>query len=183
MKKRNLILLITIPSAVIVLLVVLFIVGLMLSSSSYSTGTSSDNVQMLSRSAAPMAGFASMDMEESSFAKSMPIPEPPRGGETAAETEQKIIKTGSLSLVVDSVAESVEQITNLATQKGGFVQNSSVSERNDGSHYGSITLRVPSREFENSLSEIKDLANLVENETARGQDVTEEFTDLQARLG
>lgn len=110
-----------------------------------------------------------------------PVPEP-SAGPTAGEAEQRIIKTGSLSLVVDNVSESAAQITNLATGQGGFVQNSSVSERDDGTHFGDISVRVPSAQFETAMAEIKKLANVVENESVSGQDVTEQYTDLEARL-
>ena len=120
--------------------------------------------------------------EEASMAPSFLPPMPETAGQTAAEVDQKIIKTGSLSIVVDDVSSSVEEITTLAVGKGGFVQDSSVSERADGTKYGSIIVRVPSDEFENGVSEIKVLANLVENESTSGQDVTEQFTDLQAQL-
>src|SRR4029079_8297694 len=62
------------------------------------------------------------------------------------------------------------------------VQNSSVSEREDGTHFGSITVRVPAEEFENTLNAIKDFANVVRTQSTTGQDVTEQYTDLQAQL-
>jgi len=83
---------------------------------------------------------------------------------------------------VDDVSQSASEIGTLATGKGGFVQDSSVSEREDGTHYGSVTVRVPAKEFESTMAEIKKLATLVKNETSTGQDVTEQYTDLQARL-
>lgn len=115
-------------------------------------------------------------------------PAPPRpdylqvGGQTAAEVDQKIIKNGSLQLVVKSVSEAIDRIGSLAGQKGGFVQNSSVTERGDGTHYGQITVRVAAKDFETSMNGIKALAAVVKNESATGQDVTEQYTDLEAQL-
>lgn len=103
-------------------------------------------------------------------------------GETAAEVDQKIIKTGYLDLVIDFVDETVTKITGLAAGKGGFTQETSVYEREDGTKYGTITIRVPAAEFENTMAEIKKLAVAINSETASGQDVTEEYTDLEARL-
>lgn len=103
-------------------------------------------------------------------------------GETAAEVDQKIIKTGYLDLTVDFVDEAVVKITGLAAGKGGFAQETSVYEREDGTKYGTITIRVPAAEFENAMSELKKLAAAINSETASGQDVTEEYTDLEARL-
>ncbi len=107
---------------------------------------------------------------------------PPTGGQTAAEVDQKIIKNGSLQLTVKDVVEAVSKITALAQQKGGFVQNSSVSARADGTHYGQISVRVPAKDFEQTVEGIKAFALTVNNETASGQDVTEQYTDLEAQL-
>ena len=103
-------------------------------------------------------------------------------GLTAAEVDQKIIKTGYLDLEVEDVSETSGKITTLASDKGGFVQDSSVSEREDGTHYGSLTVRVPSTAFETTITEIKTYALVVTTESAQGQDVTEQFTDLEAQL-
>jgi hypothetical protein len=109
-------------------------------------------------------------------------PEAPTAGETAAEVDQKIIKTGYLDMEVTDVAETVSQITALATGKGGFIQSSEVQERADGTHFGSVVARVPSAEFETAMNEIKAFATVVQTESSSGQDVTEQFTDLQAQL-
>lgn len=139
---------------------------------------------------APSPGFAGEMMafdadlggDRSFAAKSiMPVP-PMSGGSTAAEVDQKLIKTGRLDLVVDSVPETASKLSVIAAGKGGFVQDSSVSEREDGTHYGSVTVRVPAAQFEATVSEAKALATQVRNESVNGQDVTEQYTDLQARI-
>lgn len=103
-------------------------------------------------------------------------------GQTAAQVDQKIIKTGSLDLAVGSVNETAAQLRALASGKGGYVQDASVNERADGTKFGSFTLRIPSKEFESIITEAKKLATLVKSETTAGQDVTEQYTDLQAQL-
>ncbi len=109
-------------------------------------------------------------------------PESPTAGETAAEVDQKIIKTGYIDMEVSDVAETVSQVTALATGKGGFIQSSEVQERGDGTHFGSVTARVPSAEFEASMTAIKEFATVVQTESSSGQDVTEQYTDMQAQL-
>ena len=112
----------------------------------------------------------------------MPRPIEPTAGATAAEVDQKIIKNGSLQLVVIDVADAAAKITAAASGRGGFTQSSTVTERADGTHAGYLTIRVPSRDFENLMTEIKALAAAVKNESANGQDVTEQYTDLEAQL-
>ncbi len=121
---------------------------------------------------------------ESAAAPSI-APMPPidqSAGQTAAEVDQKIIKNGSLQLVVDDVAKTSGRITDLAKQQGGFVQSSNISERADGTHSGYVTIRVPASVFESTMAEIKTYALTVKSENASGQDVTEKYTDLQAQL-
>jgi len=103
-------------------------------------------------------------------------------GESAAEIDQKIIKTAELELKVNNASESVSKIISLAENKNGFVQESSVWEEYDGTKTGSVTIKVPSNSFEGTLEEIKKIAVVVETESIHGQDVTEEFSDLQAQL-
>jgi len=107
-------------------------------------------------------------------------------GTTAVNREQeidkKIIKTGGLELVVKKVGEVVTQITEMVTQKQGFVSDSNVYTREDKSQYGYITVRVPVKHFEETMNELKAMAEIVEKESVSGVDVTEEFIDLQSRL-
>lgn len=117
--------------------------------------------------------------------KTMIAPMPPvyqNGGQTAAEVDQKIIKNGSLRLTVDSVSDAIGGITDIAKKYHGFVQTSSATERADGKHEGSIVIRVPSDSFESAMADAKRLARVVNNEYLSGQDVTEQYTDLQAQL-
>lgn len=132
---------------------------------------------------------ADMAIAEESYAPSKvmmpPIsPEPPygSGGQTAAEVDQKIIKNGSLRLTVGSVSSALSRAADIAKARSGFVQHSSSSERGDGKHEGAVTIRVPSAQFEAALADLKALALVVNHESSSGQDVTEQYTDLQAQL-
>lgn len=106
----------------------------------------------------------------------------PTAGQTAAEVDQKIIKTGFLDLTVDDVQETVSKASALAAGAGGYVQESDVSEREDGTRFGNLAVRVPSERFETTMAELKTYATAVNTESSQGQDVTEEFTDLEAQL-
>ncbi len=109
-------------------------------------------------------------------------PEPSRGGQTAAEAEQRIIKTADIAIGVDGVEGKTYEIISIATGKGGFVQSSTLVEDEAGYKSGYVTVRVPSASFEDTIKTIKDLAVRVDRESITGRDVTEEYTDLEARL-
>jgi hypothetical protein len=92
-----------------------------------------------------------------------------------------IIKTAQVSLEVPSgdFRSAMQDITATAGRFGGFIVSTSTSD--DESRRGAIVLRVPSEDFENALASIQDLGK-VESENVSGEDVSQEFVDLEARL-
>jgi hypothetical protein len=96
-------------------------------------------------------------------------------------TDKKVIKNGNLSLKVGSVDNSAKDIAAIAKNNDGDVFSSSVYNRNNIKS-GNIVIRIPVANFEKTFNEIKKVASLVVRESTTGQDVTEEYTDLQAQL-
>ena len=101
-------------------------------------------------------------------------------GASANVTDRLIIKTGSLSMVVKDVKEAIIKIADYAKTKGGFVVSSETSKAGVAP-YGEITVRIPANIFDNGVTEIKQLGQ-VESENVNGQDVTEEYVDLDSQL-
>ncbi len=102
-------------------------------------------------------------------------------GYQAATTERMIIRNGAMQLVVTDIAEAIKQITKLAGDYGGFVVNSNIQE-SQSRLYGNISIRVLSDRFNDALAALRALAEDVKSESTSGQDVTEEYTDLDAKL-
>jgi hypothetical protein len=92
-----------------------------------------------------------------------------------------IISTVHMSLVVRDTAASLAQIENLATESGGYVTSSNTQGYEEGSR-ASVTIRVPSERLDEVLEQLRELALEVRSENRSGQDVTEEYVDLNARL-
>ncbi|OGH69152.1 MAG: hypothetical protein A3I29_00045 [Candidatus Magasanikbacteria bacterium RIFCSPLOWO2_02_FULL_44_11] len=105
---------------------------------------------------------------------------PATGGNTAPATDRLIVKTGSLSLLVKNVPDAVKAVTNFVTGNGGFVVTSNISKEKDAP-YGSMMIRLPAAKFQAGIDVGKSLGE-VKNEQTNGQDVTEEFVDLDAQL-
>ena len=95
--------------------------------------------------------------------------------------ERMIIWTGDISLIVKDAEVSLEEVEAIAKDLGGYVVNSS-SWYQDEQLRARLTIRVPSGEFDAAMARLKDLAIRVENRNVSTQDVTEEYTDLDARL-
>jgi hypothetical protein len=101
--------------------------------------------------------------------------------------ERLVIRDANLTIVVSDPTQTVEQISEMASSMGGFVVHSEVSESTYGqgdtvAKQGSITVRVPAERLDEALDRIKGGALEVRSENVSGQDVTEEYTDLQSRL-
>jgi len=92
-----------------------------------------------------------------------------------------IVRTASLSLVVADTDDAVSKIKDIAGSHGGYVVDTHLW-RDDEQLRGSITVRVPADSLEEALGQFKSLAVKVERETGASQDVTEDYTDLGARL-
>jgi len=95
--------------------------------------------------------------------------------------DRKIIQNSSLELQVEDVAESYQDVARIALEAGGFVLDSSASPTQDRPH-ADLTIRVPTTQYSSVLDLLRGLAIRVENETSTAQDVTEQYTDLEARL-
>jgi len=98
----------------------------------------------------------------------------------------KIIKNGALELRVGqgTVTESVNRVTALATGLGGYVSNTQTTtgDQSGGQSSATITVRVPAASFELLVRDASGLGE-VRSTTTSGQDVTAQFTDIDAQLG
>jgi hypothetical protein len=104
-----------------------------------------------------------------------------------APADRVVIHTANMSIVVPEPSASIQEIADLANEMGGFVVSSNLfqtffSEANVSADRASITIRVPSERLDEALDAIKAGATEVQSENVSGQDVTQEFTDLESRL-
>lgn len=102
-------------------------------------------------------------------------------GAAQSSEERMIVRTASVSLVVTDTDDSVAQIKSIVASFGGYVVGTNLW-RDEGQLRGSVTVRVPADDLDDALSRFKALAVKVERESSSSQDVTEEYTDLSARL-
>lgn len=95
--------------------------------------------------------------------------------------ERLIIRTANMYLVVEDVASALQQITQLASTYKGFVVSSN-SWQEQERMMGNIAIRVEVANFDAAMGALRGLAVEVRSESTSGQDVTEEYVDLEARL-
>jgi hypothetical protein len=100
--------------------------------------------------------------------------------------ERLVIENADLAIVVQDPKASMEAISNLAKEFGGFVVSSNIyqsfSPLGKEVPEASIVIRVPSERLDEALAAIKKDAVDVEYENRSGQDVTSQYIDLQSQL-
>jgi hypothetical protein len=105
----------------------------------------------------------------------------------AEAANRKIIRNGELTLEVESPADAERQIGSIADALGGFVVTSESKQRDTGEPGKqylevSLVIRVPAAQFQTAFDQIVGTGSRVIQQKKSGQDVTEEFIDLEARI-
>jgi len=130
-----------------------------------------------SGSSASRASGDSIYMGEEGLAQA-PVPAATQGSGTTIET--RIIKTGYITIEVKDVTASVDALKNMVAAKGGYLSSSSISEGYNKRLTGTVVLRVPQAEFDTTLAGVKAIGT-VKSVSTQGEDVTEEYVDLEAQ--
>ncbi len=108
------------------------------------------------------------------------------GAELPAAANHMIIKNGDIKLLVEDTDTAIDRATQAIGDAGGYIVSSRVwyQPYYDGKNYkyATITIGVPVAQFERTLSRLRALSVQVLDETASGEDVTDQFVDLQSQL-
>jgi hypothetical protein len=96
----------------------------------------------------------------------------------------RVIQTASLTVSVarGKFDETVDEARSVASRFGGFVVSSTASQGFDNRLVrGTLVVRVPARSYADAVRSIASLGR-VEARDESGQDVSQEFVDLEARV-
>ena len=110
-------------------------------------------------------------------------------GGVASLNDRKIVRTATIELEVDDVQGAVREVQDIAGRSDGFVSESNVfvvsgsgEDEVRRSQNATVVVRVPADAFDAAMTELRAVADEVKSESARASEVTEEYTDLEARL-
>jgi Domain of unknown function (DUF4349) len=100
---------------------------------------------------------------------------------SSPEVGPSVIKTATVKLEVkeDGLAGATRDAIAIAGRHGGFVM--STSTQDDDRATSDVVVRIPATAFERALAELEGLGE-VKAEQISGEDVSQEFVDLEARL-
>jgi hypothetical protein len=99
----------------------------------------------------------------------------------AQDAARMIVYTGSLSLQVNDTADTVNKINDLLKNVNGYIASKSLVAYGKDKLRGTISVRIPAAALDTTLPQIKALGVKVLKEDQASNDVTEEYTDLDAR--
>ena len=92
---------------------------------------------------------------------------------------RRIVKTGEVSVEVNSVAKAMSLVRAMALELGGYVGDSQVGTLDQAA---TLTLRIPAARFEDAIARLHKIDGTGLTETTKEQDVTSAIVDLAARL-
>jgi len=99
----------------------------------------------------------------------------------AASTERMVVRTASLDLIVPDTDRALADIQSLARELGGYVVSMEAYQYQEG-RQATVTFRVPADALDTALERLRAMATTVRRESVSGQDVTDEYVDLESRL-
>jgi len=95
--------------------------------------------------------------------------------------ERMVIRRAELRIVVKDTREAINKVESIAVEKGGYLQQSEVWKSGEDLE-ARLVIMVPAEKFEETLAALREIATDILGESVSGQDVTEEYVDLSARL-
>ncbi len=98
-----------------------------------------------------------------------------------ATTERMVVRTASLDLIVPDTDKALNDIQALARELGGYVVSVEAYQYQEG-RQATVTFRVPAETLDTALDRLRAMATTVRRESVSGQDVTDQYVDLQSRL-
>lgn len=160
----------------IIFIIAMFLIAGCTNNASKTGGTSSLPVKSDSGSTSAASNLAVAPADETAATS----------GQTGAGTtpdSPKLIKTADAVIEVGAgeFEKKFEDAKRVADKFSGHVTNSSANRAKGELISGIVTIRVPSKNFDNAVSAVKALGT-VNSIAVRADDVSEEYVDLQSRL-
>lgn len=96
-----------------------------------------------------------------------------------------IIRNADLTMQVNNIPQSLQAISSFTEKSGGYVVRSNVNQDpyNNNNTTAAISIRVPAEGLNNALQQLKSMAYRVIQESISGEDITQQYVDLESQLG
>lgn len=150
---------------------------------SYPSRANGDQIEQMGKGTVGKLTMQSKDylyQTKEAEGRSAPPPPPPPG-KFAAPMRPMIVRTAGLTLVTKEFEKTRAELEGILKLHAGYVGQLTVSAPANSGRTLTATLRIPSDQLDSALAELKKLGR-VENESQSGEEVTQRYVDLQARL-
>lgn len=181
----------------------LLLLGLLLILSGCGSSNNADHASSAYESSADSGGFktesSSMNMATSSSAEepsspatdtavtaaqepqSLPSASGIQAGSAADQLNKKLIYRANVVMKVEEFSKAQAQIKDLVSLSGGYIVEFSESQ-STYEQGGNFVLKVPAAGFSSFLEQLEQLKPESFQQSIQGQDVSEEYVDLESRL-
>jgi hypothetical protein len=169
---------------IIILFLSVFIVLVACSGSEESNKMSEKKAEMTDEGAAEFEMSEDRPLENSNEVATGDTDSSPEEESKALEvtTERMIIHKAILSVNVKELEKAQSNIEQKVEQYGGYIVESNVYQEDNQTSSGKMIVRIPEKNFEKFLLEAEGEAAEVLERNVTGQDVTEQFVDLESRV-
>ena len=102
--------------------------------------------------------------------------------------DRLIVKNAQVGLLVEDTDSAINRAIGIVVEYDGYIINNRTwfdeKQKTPQTRYknATLTIGVPVQNFEEMLGRLKELAVIVTNETITGQDVSDQYVDLESRL-
>lgn len=101
--------------------------------------------------------------------------------------DRKIERQATLEITAENIPSTVAKIEAAAGAVGGFVSQATITQalstdEDEREQQATVQIRVPAEHYTSVMAELRGLAKDITSEKSTTQEVTAEYTDLQAQL-
>ncbi len=96
--------------------------------------------------------------------------------------ERVVIRSARLAIVSRDVQQAAETLKTYAQENGGFVVSVNVESDEREAPTATVSFRIPADKLDAAVAFVREQAMRVASESITGEDVTEEYVDITARL-
>ncbi|MFZ7942135.1 MULTISPECIES: DUF4349 domain-containing protein [Bacillaceae] len=161
----------------------ILIMAVLLGLAGCSAGNKSDSAKMNRESKTEMDTSQAGSGEQAALFNNDKAKENQTAGAATIEvTNKMVIYQADLQLRVKKFEQTVRSLEEKAEKYGGYIAESTVAREGKEQVSGSLRIRIPQKHFQDFLHDAEGQAAEVLQRNISGQDVTEQYVDLESRL-
>ena len=152
------------------------------SASETESGSMEESKSSSSEDMATEAEVSNEIAEDSDSQMENVAPEEKQNESQEVATTRMIIHQAHLQVNVKKLETAQANITKKVEQYGGYIVESNVYQEDDDTNSGKMIVRIPEKHFQTFLKDAEGEAADILERNVTGQDVTEQYVDLQSRV-